>query len=50
MGKRIITTENLEEDVKIESSLEASASGRLYWAGKSERNVENLHKSSKGEA
>ncbi len=29
---------------------EASASGRLYWAGKSERNVENLHKSSKGEA
>jgi len=32
MGRRIITTENLEEDVKIESHLRPS-SGRLYWTG-----------------
>ena len=32
MGKRIITTENLEEDVKIESSLDVYKRQIIHWA------------------
>ena len=40
MKKRIITTENLEEDLKIENHLRPQL---LNWAGKGERDFKNLY-------
>ena len=43
MSRRIITTENLEEDKKIENHLRTSASGGLYRPGESKRDSEDLY-------
>ena len=39
MSRRIITTENLEEDIKIEESSAAADAGRLYRPGESKRDA-----------
>ena len=44
MEKRMISTELVEEDVKIENNL----TGRLYRAGKSQAEFKGLYRSRKG--
>ena len=43
MTRRIITTENLEEDVKIENSLRPKVSERLHRAGEGKGHTEDLY-------
>lgn len=43
MAKRIITTENLEEDMKIEKSSSPTDAGRLYRSGEGEDDAEGLY-------
>lgn len=42
MGRRIITTDTLEEDIKIEGNL-TTAFRRLYRSAKSKRDVKDLY-------
>ena len=43
MGRRIITTENLEEDQKIENHLRPQTLDDYIGTGKGERDVENIY-------
>ena len=43
MSRRIMTTENLEEDVRIENHLRPQLLEDYNWSGKSKRNAEDLY-------
>ena len=47
MGRRIITTENLEEDIKIEGELRPLSLKEYIGQGKDKTNSGNLYKSCK---
>ena len=43
MARRILTTENLEEDVKIENHLRPQLLSDYIGTGEGERNFENIY-------
>ena len=49
MGKRIITTESLEEDLKIENHLRPQLLEDYIGQKKGERNAPHLHSGGEGE-